>query len=83
MEEFGLWYSGLGKLWNASSAVYGAIPVRGYNNTDAEGDFNCGTLAQEASEKNSIKMWPRYHSYILVKNVTAFFPSLKCLWMLN
>ena len=42
--------------------------------SSAEGDLNCGRLAQEVSEK-SVSMWPRDCAYdILEKNMTAFHP---------
>ena len=39
----------------------------------AEGDLNCGGLAQEISEEKNIHVWPIKHSYdIVVKSMTAF-----------
>ena len=47
---------------------------------DAEGDLNCGGLAQEVSEeKNSSKRTKEHSCNILAKNVTAFYPCPKIL----
>ena len=47
---------------------------------EAEGDLNCGSLAQEVSEEKDCSMLPRDLSCdILVKNVSAFPPCLKSL----
>lgn len=44
----------------------------------ADGDSNCGGLAQGVSEKN-IDMWPRDHSCdMLAIHVIAFCPSTVC-----
>lgn len=41
-------------------------------------DLSCGDMVQEVSEQDNINMRPRIVSCdILVKNVTAFCPSLK------
>jgi hypothetical protein len=45
----------------------------------AEGDLNCGDLAQEVSEEKNISMWPKDCSYILANNLAAFCPYLKSL----
>ena len=37
----------------------------------AEGNLNCGGLAQEVSDEKNISMWPRSYD-ILMKNVAAF-----------
>lgn len=50
---------------------------RRINNSGAEGDLNCGILAQEVSQ-NNFSMWPRDHSWdVLSKNVNAFCPCPK------
>ena len=33
--------------------------VRSMEGSGAEGDFNCGSLAQEVSEVKNFSMWPR------------------------
>ena len=42
--------------------------------TDAVGDLNCGSLAQEVSKKKkNVSKWSRNNSYgILAKNMAAF-----------
>ena len=46
----------------------------------AEGDLNCGSLAHEVSEEKNFSMLPRDCSCdILVKNVVAFCPCTKSL----
>ena len=47
--------------------------------SDTEGDLNCGGLAQEVSEEKNISMWPKDCSYILANNLAAFCPYLKSL----
>ena len=50
---------------------------RSMEDSGAEGDLNCGGLAQEVSEEN-FNMLPRDHSCeILVKNVAALCPCPK------
>jgi hypothetical protein len=52
---------------------------RNMEDSGAEGDLNCGGLAQEDSEKN-FSMWPRDCSCeILTKNMAAFCPFQKSL----
>ena len=53
MEECGFENFGLEKQWNAL--------VRDQLN-GAEGDLNCGGLAQEVSEEKNVSMWPRDYS---------------------
>lgn len=44
-----------------------------------ENDLNCANLTQEVSVKN-FNMWTRdWYGYILVKNVTNFYPCVKSL----
>ena len=41
-------------------------PGRNREGSGAEGDGNCGRLAQEVSEEKNISMWPRDCSKILL-----------------
>lgn len=43
----------------------------------SEGHFNPGDLTQRVLEEKNICMYPRDHSYMLVKNVAAFCSGCK------
>ena len=45
--------------------------------SSAEGDLNCGVLAQEGSEERNINLWHRHSGDILAKGLAAFCPCLK------
>ena len=49
---------------------------RNMEDSDAEGDLNCGVPAQEISEEKNVSMWPRNCSCgSLANNVAAFCPE--------
>ena len=53
---------------------------RKMKDSGAEGDLNCGGLAQEVSEEKNFSMLLRNHSCdMLMKNVATFCPCLKSL----
>lgn len=55
-------------------------PIGNMEASDAEGDLNCGGLAQEVSEEKTFSMCPRDCSCdIMLKNVSTFCPCLKSL----
>jgi hypothetical protein len=59
-------------------------PSRNMEDSGAEGDLNCGGLAQEVSEEKNFSLLPRNSSCdISVKNVTAFCPCPKSLLRLR
>jgi hypothetical protein len=70
LEKYGLWNFRL-------AAEYFKLHLMGpssrsMEDSNVEGDLNCGDLAQMGSEED-INMWPRDHARdILVKNVAAF-----------
>ena len=77
MEGFELWEFGLERLWKCCLTDH---PIRDTVDSGAEGDLNCGGLAQDFSEEKTFSMLSRDPPCdILVKNVAAFCPCLKSL----